>query len=95
MKEVSHDKGLKDPAYTEEEFDRAVREGEARQAGDTGSSDPVISVEDAQQITVITLMRIYDMLGAILTHLDEDAADAILEQHANGKLVGPLPSLDI
>lgn len=58
---------------------------------DTG----LLSDEDAKQITAITLMRIYDVLGAILTHLDEDQANALLELHANGGLAGPLPSLNL
>lgn len=62
-----------------------------RPVEDTG----LLSDEDAKQITAITLMRIYDLLGAILTHLDEDQANAILEAHANGRLVGPLPSLNL
>jgi hypothetical protein len=86
MKEVDHDKGL----YTEEEFDTALANNKERQAEAAGLSD-----EDAKQITAITLMRIYDMLGAILTHLDEDQAEAILAKHANGELVGPLPALNL
>lgn len=58
---------------------------------DTG----LLSDEDAKQITAITLMRIYDVLGAILTHLDEDQANALLELHAKGGLAGPLPSLNL
>lgn len=54
-----------------------------------------LSDEDARQITAITLMRIYDVLGMILNHLDPDAAEALAEQHASGKLVGPLPSLNL
>lgn len=56
----------------------------------TGLSD-----EDAKQITAITLMRIYDVLGAILNHLDSELADAILKEHAEGRLVGPLPALNL
>lgn len=89
MKEVQPESGL----YTEAEFDDAVAGNEVRQA--ETEKEELISAQDAQQITVITLMRIYDMLGAILTHLDEDAAEALLEKHANGELVGPLPSLNI
>jgi len=53
------------------------------------------SDDDVSQITVITLMRIYDMLGAILTHLDEASADAVLEKHTQGGLAGPLPYLNL
>lgn len=60
-----------------------------------GTQVPGLSDEDAKQISSITLMRIYDMLGAILTHLDPDQADALLQLHANGGIAGPLPSLNL
>ena len=62
---------------------------------ETPAQTTELSDEDNRQITVITLMRIYDMLGAILTHLDEDQANAILARHSEGGLVGPLPYLNI
>lgn len=99
MKEVNPEKGLQDQ-YTDAEFDQAVSDGEARQAGEP-VQDTVLTPEDSRQIDSITLMRIYDMLGAILTHLDEDSndgctcADEILDAHVNGRLIGPLPSLNI
>lgn len=89
MKEVQPESGL----YTEAEFHDAVAGNENRQA--QTEKDELISAQDAQQITVITLMRIYDVLGAILNHLDEDQAEALMTRHANGELVGPLPSLNI
>ena len=97
MKEVSHDKGLEDPAYTEAQCDRALAEGELRQAG-TGpveESTGLLSDEDAKQINAITLMRIYDVALALLNHLDPDMAEALMEKHANGELRGPLPSLNL
>lgn len=98
MKEVQPEKGLSDN-YTEAEFDQAVSDGEARQNGhqpeSAVESSAVFSAEDARQMDSITLMRIYDLLGALLTHFDEDTATAILEAHAEGKLVGPLPYLNI
>lgn len=64
--------------------------------------------DEAADINTITLLRIYDMLGAILTQQDAilkkmfntessglDLADFILDEHTNGKLVGPYPALDI
>jgi len=70
---------------------------EARQAGEEveGVPSTSLSAEDARQIDSVTIMRIYDMLGAILTHLDEDLADAVLAAHADGKLIGPPPYLNI
>ena len=50
---------------------------------------------EASDITVITLMRIYDLLGAILNEMDEDIATAILERHKQGGLVGPMPALNL
>jgi hypothetical protein len=60
---------------------------------------------EGEDINTVTLMRIYDMLGAISTQLDailtkmsdepEDLTDDVLEAHANGKLIGPLPSLNL
>ncbi len=95
MKEIHPEKGLD---YTEAEFEQAVSDGEARQAGtpveeseqSTGFSD-----SDLRNMDAITLMRIYDLLGAILTHMDETTATAILEAHADGKLIGPFPYLNI
>ena len=89
MKEIQPESGL----YTEAEFHDAVTGNETRQA--QTEKEELISAQDAQQITVITLMRIYDVLGAILNHLDKDQAEAVLTKHANGGLVGPLPALDI
>lgn len=60
---------------------------------------------EGEDINTVTLLRIYDMMGAILTQLDailaklsdepEDLADDVIEAHANGQLIGPFPSLDI
>ncbi len=91
MKEVQPEKGLQDSAYTEEEFDSAMEGNHVRQAAD----EALISEQDAQQITVISLMRIYDMLSAILNHLDSDMNAALLEEHKKGGLAGPLPSLNL
>ena len=88
MKESTPDKGL----YTEAEFDAALAGNESRQ---DATAAAMMSDEDAKQITVITLMRIYDVLGMILNHLDPDAAEALAEKHAAGQLVGPLPSLNL
>ena len=88
MKEVEPDKGL----YTEEEFDAALAGNETRQA-ETEAASELFSDEDAKAINSITLMRIYDVLGAILSHLDPDMAEALLEKHKAGGLTGPPPTL--
>lgn len=75
--------------------DDTLREGDKFISPDESAESTELSDEDARQITVITLMRIYDVLGAILNHLDEDQCEALLTKHANGELTGPLPSLNI
>lgn len=56
--------------------------------------DP-LSDKNVHGVNAITLMRIYDLLGIIATHLDEETATAILEAHEQGQLVGPLPYLNM
>lgn len=41
---------------------------------------------------LIVLMRIYDVLMADLTLKDADKARALLEAHAKGIIVGPVPA---
>lgn len=51
-----------------------------------------MSVDEAQ---LVTSMRIYDVLLAIYTHMDEVKAEALMDIHAEGKLVGPVPVIDL
>ena len=57
-------------------------------------NDP-FSPEEAPGVSLIVLMRIYDMLCGIYTHLDHDRATALMEIHSKGGLVGPLPALKL
>lgn len=41
---------------------------------------------------LIVLMRIYDVLMADLTLKDADKARALLEAHAKGIIIGPVPA---
>ncbi len=54
--------------------------------------DP-FSPEGAHIASLITLMRIYDTLMALLTEKDADAARKLIEAHSNGYLLGPMPFL--
>jgi hypothetical protein len=100
LKEVSPEKGLQDSKeshespYTDAEFEQAVSDGEARQAGEPVTSVTGFTPEQARTIDTITLLRIYDLLFAILSEQDEDMANAILAVHAEGGLVGPEPVLN-
>lgn len=42
----------------------------------------------------ITLLRIYDVLMAILTSMDEDAAEKLFDLHERGGLMTPPPGFD-
>ena len=46
-------------------------------------------------VQTIVLMRIYDLLGAILDNLDPEVAEEIVNRHSAGKITGPFPSLDL
>ena len=46
-------------------------------------------------VNAIVLMRIYDMLGAILDHLAPEVAEELVNKHSQGKILGPFPSLDL
>lgn len=46
-------------------------------------------------VQLIVLMRIYDVLMAQLTLSDQEMAANLLELHAKGQILGPLPSLDL
>lgn len=101
MEEVEPLNGL----YTKGEFDQAVTDNKERQDSavedyvntmkDIANENNGLSPEESQQIDTITLMRIYDLLGALLTRFDEQTATAILEAHAEGRLIGPLPALKL
>lgn len=53
------------------------------------------SPEEAPGVLVIIGMRIYDVLLTILAEQNESAADKLAALHEDGKLLGPLPKLNI
>lgn len=58
------------------------------------STNPFES-EEAIAASLIVQMRIYDVLLAMLTKVDEGAANKLIDLHANGKILGPLPYLNM
>lgn len=56
--------------------------------------DP-FSRDNAPKLNLIVNMRIYDALMALLNHFNHDAALALHEKHADGKVIGSLPWLNI
>lgn len=59
-----------------------------------GYSDP-FDAETAPGLSLIVLMRIYDVQMALLAKTDPDAAEALYEAHAKGHIIGPLPAIDM
>lgn len=45
----------------------------------------------APGISLIMQFRIYDALMALLTHFDEETAEALLDMHAKGATLGSAP----
>ena len=56
--------------------------------------DP-LSPEVAPGVQVIIQMRIYDVLMAIYTDMNPTGADALIQLHSQGKILGPLPTIDM
>lgn len=46
---------------------------------------------DIHTINFIQLSRVYDVLMAILSHMDKDKASELLEAHANGVIYSTSP----
>lgn len=46
-------------------------------------------------VSLIVLMRIYDVLMATYTNLDPEGANKLYELHAAGKIVGSMPIIDM
>lgn len=58
------------------------------------NTDP-FSPENVPSVNLVVNMRIYDVLMAIYTHLDEDGAEALHNLHEDGKILGALPYLNL
>lgn len=67
------------------------------ESGLTGPDDVESTIPDSEalQVTMITLMRIYDLLGALLNEQNPELAEAYAATHAEGRLIGPLPVLNL
>lgn len=48
-----------------------------------------------EEATLVTLMRIYDVLLGMYSNMDEVKAEALMELHALGQLLGPVPAFDL
>jgi hypothetical protein len=53
------------------------------------------SPEEAPGVQLIVQMRLYDVLLGILTVLDKGMAESIITAHAEGKILAPLPALNL
>lgn len=77
----------------ETNYPQGLTETEPVNAEEAGY-DP-FSPEHAPALSLITLMRIYDTQLALLREANPQVAEKLVELHAEGKIVGPLPMLDI
>lgn len=59
------------------------------------ATDDPFDAGNAPGVSLIILMRIYDLLAGIYNDMDPDKCAAVLELHKKGKLFLPLPYLDI
>lgn len=48
--------------------------------------------ENIHQVQLIVQLRIYDVLMALLTNIDKEAAAGLLELHSQGNIIGTAPS---
>ena len=60
----------------------------------TGPSDP-FSPENAPGVSLIVLMRLYDVGLALLHKIDPDAAAKLKDYHASGGIAGSLPTINL
>ena len=63
------------------------------EAGVEPSPDP-FHPSNIDVVANITLLRIYDVLAAMLTSMDERAAERLMDLHAKGGLMAPAPAYD-
>lgn len=61
----------------------------------TEDSEDPFSTENAPKVSLVVQMRMYDALMALLSVQDPEMAAKLHEVHANGKIVGALPYLDM
>lgn len=61
----------------------------------TAENEPDFEPMTTEEAHLITLMRIYDVLLGIYTNMDEVKAEALMELHGLGRLLGPIPAFDL
>lgn len=54
-----------------------------------------MSPEVSPGLSLIVQLRTYDVLMALYRHFDQDKADKLVALHEEGKILGPLPYLDM
>lgn len=59
-----------------------------------GNEGDPFSSANAPGLTLITSMRIYDVLLGIYFEMNPEKASALMEKHLKGHVVGPLPNYD-
>lgn len=60
----------------------------------TGEADP-FGPELAPGLSLIVLMRLYDVGLALLTEMNRESASFLINKHAESKILGPLPGLNM
>lgn len=63
------------------------------QAMTTTTPEDGLSPENSSAVQTIVLMRIYDVLTALLRESNKDVARDLMEMHAAGIIFGPVPTL--
>lgn len=61
---------------------------------DAGTSGDPFSYQEAPGVSLIVLMRIYDVMMGMYTEMAPDKADAMIEAHAQGILIGSTPAFN-
>lgn len=78
----------------DEDAEALHNERQRVEAGVEEEIDP-FSPEYAPKLQLIVSMRIYDVLMALLTSEDETLAERLHELHADGKIMGSLPFINL
>lgn len=89
MKELENTKGLRDSIAELE----AEEVKELEQAGELLEFDPT-SPEHAPGLSLIVLMRIYEVQMALLREVNPEFASRLLQLHEEGKISTPMPWID-
>lgn len=73
----------------------SLRARDERVRNEEHEYDPFDGGKDTNIAMLITQMRIYDTLLAVLSHLDDEECENLMAIHAAGKLVGSLPGISL